>query len=240
LMSSVSFKVINSKVYFNGEERDCVPNEKDGVRWIECDANYIPENRVENQPVLYSFLLHEIYVYAHIEKARNSRVPSTYEESSKLADTANLSLVTQEVWTPGHRKARPVCTVKLWEPSVAHHNTHIYRSGMAGRSRIDSSRGVSDVAKMLLRKGYTPIYSDDLSTYHLESNLDYSLDAFGAWYSVELSLKVNYNLIALGSAKAKRFNLDFLAENSPAFEKMREKAYQEAITDLEKNLPVCR
>lgn len=104
LMDTVSFKVVNHKVEFRGEERDCVPMLKDGVRYIECDASYIPENTLDNQPTLYSFLLHEIFVYAGIEESKGHWLPSTYDESWKMADKANLSLVVQEVWMPGKKR----------------------------------------------------------------------------------------------------------------------------------------
>jgi hypothetical protein len=101
LIQSIEPKVVYHKVYgpFN-EERDCVSRIEGSMRYFECDQSRIPEARLENQPLLYSILLHEVMVHAGIEKPTAETVPSKYPVSSRIGNTQNLSLVTYQKWVP--------------------------------------------------------------------------------------------------------------------------------------------
>jgi hypothetical protein len=100
-ISVISPVVVEYPVYGKfGELRDCsgkIKKNKNGdvvQRWFECSRNRIPENKLENQPLLYALIAHEIFVQAGLESSELPSVPSQYPMSSKFLDTHNLNLVT--------------------------------------------------------------------------------------------------------------------------------------------------
>ena len=104
-IQTIEPKVVDTKVYGPfGEERDCVSKISADVRYFECNRARIPEAKLENQPLLYVILLHEVLVQAGIEAPTAEVVPSKYPISARMGNTQNLSLVTYQKWVPGKLK----------------------------------------------------------------------------------------------------------------------------------------
>jgi hypothetical protein len=97
---------VNQKVYDQfGQERDCVSHHENNRRWFECNQDAIPEDRLENQPLLYAMEMHEVFRHNDLEPATTKAIPSEYPLASRLLSSANMSLVTYQKYVPGRRTA---------------------------------------------------------------------------------------------------------------------------------------
>jgi hypothetical protein len=102
LVNEIEPKVVDHAVVGPfGEDRDCVSKIQGNLKYFECNRARVPEATLENQPLLYTILLHEAMVHAGIEKPTVETVPSKYPVSSRIGNTNNLSLVTYQKWVPG-------------------------------------------------------------------------------------------------------------------------------------------
>ncbi len=133
-ISNIEPKIVHHPVYFPaGVERDCVSQvetQSDGSvtrRWFECNAERVPESKLENQPKLYMLLAHEAFIHAGIERPGDANVPSTYEVSSRFLNRQNLTLETIQRYVPGSQSSAKSLIPRLSKEELLHAWSSPYR-----------------------------------------------------------------------------------------------------------------